>query len=297
MGGSADDLTSDPSVRADLLAAPRDPGQAMRTSVVRCDDLSIGYGSVTLMSGLSFEVQRGAVFCILGGSGTGKSTLLRTLIGLTPALRGTFQIAADVADPSPHGNRPRAIQVGVPQYGVMFQSGALFGSMTVWENVALPIRRWRALSARALDLAVRSKLQQVGLDGFEHHLPEELSGGMKKRAGIARALALDPALVFFDEPSAGLDPIAARDLDELISVLAVDLGMTIVVVTHELESIFRIASDCVLLDRDARGIIARGDPRTLRDASDDPRVTRFFRREPSARPERSGPRETEQEHA
>jgi phospholipid/cholesterol/gamma-HCH transport system ATP-binding protein len=165
---------------------------------------------------------------------------------------------------------------------VLFQSGALFGSMTLFDNVALPLRQWTGFDRRAIETIVRSKLRLVGLEGFEYHLPAEISGGMKKRAGIARALALDAPLLFLDEPSAGLDPVSSAELDALILTLNRSLGMTTVIVTHELPSIFAIASDCILLDRGAQGIIARGRPQVLRDAQDDPRVHAFFNRTPRA---------------
>lgn len=233
--------------------------------------LRIGWDEHVLLEDLEFEVQCGDVFAILGGSGCGKSTLLRHLIGLQRPLAGSVRVRG-VGDP--------VAQRGMPQAGVMFQSGALFGSMTVGENVALPLERWTRLPADAIRAVVRSRLELVDLGGAEDRLPAELSGGMRKRAGIARALALEPQLLFLDEPSAGLDPITSVELDELILLLARALGTTIVLVSHELESIFKVASRCVMLDAQARTIIARGDPRELRDHSDDPRVSDFFNRRP-----------------
>jgi phospholipid/cholesterol/gamma-HCH transport system ATP-binding protein len=166
--------------------------------------------------------------------------------------------------------------------GVLFQSGALFGSMTLAENVSLPLEEYTDLSPEAIDLIVRMKLSLVDLAGYENHLPEELSGGMRKRAGLARAMALDPAVLFFDEPSAGLDPITAAELDILIKGINAGLGTTMVVVTHELESIFNIAHRVIMLDKSAKGIIAEGDPRELKEHSTDPRVVNFFNRRPSA---------------
>lgn len=232
----------------------------------------MGWGDVTLLANASFEVERGSVFVILGGSGCGKSTLLRYLIGLDEPKGGHITI---------DGQRDGHLEVGRPRYGVMFQSGALLGSMTVGENVALPLERWTDLPHDAVVAMVRAKLRLVGLSGAEDKLPSELSGGMKKRAAIARALALEPSLIFLDEPSAGLDPVSAVELDELVLALSRVLGLTVVVVTHELESIFKIAKDCIMLDKVTRSIIARGDPRELRDNSTDPRVSTFFRREVS----------------
>ncbi len=240
--------------------------------MIRARDLAIGYGTTTLQRDLDFEVERGDVFLILGGSGTGKSTLLRHLIGLEVPQAGSVEIDG-VGDPVAH--------TGAPPFGVLFQSGALFGSMTLAENVALPLLRWTDLDRGTVDEIVRWKLRLVGLDGFENHMPAELSVGMKKRAGIARAMALETDLLFLDEPSAGLDPVMSADLDELLLSLNANLGLTLVIVTHELASIFAIGSSCVLLDKAERTIIARGRPDELRDSSEDPRVLAFFRRQGS----------------
>ncbi|MGE3175480.1 MAG: ABC transporter ATP-binding protein [Planctomycetota bacterium] len=243
--------------------------------VLSVRELALGYHGEPLLEDLAFDVRRGEVFAILGGSGCGKSTVLRALCGLMEPLHGRIHLA---------GIGPPSAGLEPPQFGVLFQSSALFGSLSLIENVALPLRKWSDLPEDAVLAVARARLRIVGLTGFEYHLPSEVSGGMKKRAGIARALALDPQLLFLDEPSAGLDPVTAAGLDELILTLRDSLGVTTVLVTHELPSIFRTADTCIVLDRDARGIIARGNPRDLRDRSGDGRVQAFFqRRAPGAR--------------
>jgi phospholipid/cholesterol/gamma-HCH transport system ATP-binding protein len=241
----------------------------MTAPLIEVVDLTIGWGDVILQKDANFQVERGDIFVILGGSGCGKSTLLRYLIGLETPLSGLIKIDGAV---------PEHKEVGRPPFGVMFQSGALLGSMTVSENIALPLQTWTDLPPEAVLAIVEAKLRLVGLQGTEDKMPAELSGGMKKRAAIARAMALEPELVFLDEPSAGLDPISAFELDELIVTLNEKLGMTVVIVTHDLDSIFKIAKHCIMLDKKSKGIIARGDPRGLRDNSDDPRVRAFFNR-------------------
>jgi phospholipid/cholesterol/gamma-HCH transport system ATP-binding protein len=242
----------------------------MGQALIRVEGLTMGWDDVILQQGATFTVDRGDVFAVLGGSGCGKSTMLRYLIGLEEPLEGTIEVAGLGA--------PR-LEVGRPPFGVMFQSGALFGSMTVGENVALSLEEWTDLPPEAVVAIARSKLRLVGLEAAENKMPSELSGGMKKRAAIARALALEPELIFLDEPSAGLDPVSAVELDELILSLNRGLGLTVVLVTHELPSIFKIVSRCIMLDKETRSIIARGDPRDLRDHCDDPRVRHFFKRE------------------
>jgi phospholipid/cholesterol/gamma-HCH transport system ATP-binding protein len=237
--------------------------------LIQVEDLSMGWEDNVLQKHASFQVERGDVFAILGGSGCGKSTLMRHLIGLEKPLAGTVKI---------DGEPPLHRDTGRPAFGVMFQSGALLGSMSVADNIALPLQKWTELPPDAIHAVVQARLRLVGLHGSEDKLPSELSGGMRKRAAIARAMALEPTLIFLDEPSAGLDPISAVGLDELIITLNEQLGLTLVVVTHDLESIFKIAKHCIMLDRQSSSIIARGDPRELRDQSADPRVHSFFNR-------------------
>ncbi len=239
-------------------------------ALIQARDLSIGY-SKPLMEGLNLDIYQGDVFLVLGGSGTGKSTLLKTLFGQLAPLAGTVHVAG-VGDPQDlDGKRP--------QFGVSFQSGALFGSMTIAQNVALPLERWTDLQRDTIAGIVDGKLRLVGLEGAGDRLPSELSGGMQKRAGIARALALETPLLFLDEPSAGLDPVTSAELDELLITLNRALGITLVVVTHELESIYSIGTRCVLLDRQTKGVLVSGDPREIRDTATDPRVRAFFHRE------------------
>lgn len=242
----------------------------MTEPLIRVQSLTMGWGDFILQEDASFDVKRGDIFVILGGSGCGKSTMLRHLIGLEQPLRGHITI---------EGIGKPELRVGRPRFGVMFQSGALFGSMTVAGNVGLTLRKWTDLPSDAIDAIVKAKLRLVGLDGFEDHFPAEISGGMKKRAAIARAMVLEPELLFLDEPSAGLDPVTAVELDDLILTLNRGLGLTVVMVTHELASIFKVATTCIMLDKESRSIIARGDPRQLRVQSRDPRVHAFFNRE------------------
>jgi phospholipid/cholesterol/gamma-HCH transport system ATP-binding protein len=243
-----------------------------KTPLIQVTDLTMGWGDRILLQNASFEVERGDIFAILGGSGCGKSTLLRYLIGLERPVTGTIQI---------DGIKESHLEVSRPPFGVMFQSGALLGSMTVGENVALPLQEWTNLPPDAILAIARSKLRLVGLQDAENKLPAELSGGMKKRAAIARAMALEPELIFLDEPSAGLDPISSVELDELILTLNKGLGLTVVLVSHELASIYTIVKNCILLDADSTSIIARGNPAELRDTSTDPRVSRFLKRSPT----------------
>jgi phospholipid/cholesterol/gamma-HCH transport system ATP-binding protein len=236
-------------------------------------DLRVNYGEREILHGISFVAPAGETLVILGGSGSGKSTLLRTLVGLEQPAAGEIWIGdRDFARMS-ESERDELRK----KMGMSFQGGALFGSMTVGDNVALPLREHTQLDESTIHIIVRIKLDQVGLSGFENYMPAQLSGGMKKRAAIARALAMDPGMLFFDEPSAGLDPIIAAGIDELILKLKKAFRMTIVVVTHELASAFLIADRMILIDKG--NIVAAGTPQDLR-ASTQPRVRQFLDRVP-----------------
>jgi len=241
--------------------------------IVSVEAVAQRFGPRTIFHDVSFTVNPGEVFVILGGSGCGKSTLMKLMIGLRPPSEGRILLhGIDLGDETRRAEALRRI-------GVMFQSGALFGSMTLLENVMLPLQMYTDLPEDGCEAVARVKLGVVGLGESTLLMPAEISGGMAKRAGIARAMALDPPLLFLDEPSAGLDPITSAGLDRLILDLRDELGATFVVVTHELASILAIADRCIMLDRVAQGVIATGNPRTLRDDSTQPTVRAFFRRE------------------
>lgn len=252
-----------------LLSVPPAASPAIEVAGLEC-----GYDGKIVLSNVSFSVPRGEIFFIIGGSGCGKSTLLRHLVGLHTPTAGTVKFFGQSFTEADAAARRELLKT----FGMLFQSGALWSSLTLRENVSLPLTEYTRLSHREIEELATLKLAQVGLGGFEDYYPSEISGGMKKRAGLARALALDPAIVFFDEPSAGLDPITSRKLDELILQIRETLGTTIVVVSHELASIFDIADRVIMLDRQAQGIIAEGAPRELARNSRDPRVTEFLRR-------------------
>ena len=238
--------------------------------VVDVRGLTIGWGDTVLAEDIAFHVDRGEVFAILGGSGSGKSTLLRFLVGLEAPTRGDIDVL---------GRGRPDLDRGLPPFGVMFQQGALFGSISTLDNVALPLAEWTDLPPDAIEAIARAKLRLVGLEGAADKLPTELSGGMKKRAAIARALALDPPIVFLDEPSSGLDPISSAEIDDLVLTLGRTMTLSVVLVSHEIESVLRIADRCILLDKDKKGIVAEGDPRALKESSDS-RVFAFFNRAP-----------------
>lgn len=241
--------------------------------VIEVRDLTMGWSrDEVLLEHASFDVFRGEIFGILGRSAAGKSTLLRILIGLEQPLEGSVSI---------NGSSPANAETGRPEFGVMFQHGALFGGMTIGENIALPLERWTDLQRDAIDAVVRAKLRLVGLEAAQHQLPSTLSGGMRKRAAIARALALEPALLFLDEPSSGLDPVTSAEIDRMIKTLARVFGLTVVLVTHELGSINAIVDRCILLDRPSTSIIASGPPSELHEHAH-PRVRNFFNRVPEA---------------
>ena len=241
---------------------------------IAVQDLTMAYGSFVIQRDLTFTIGRADIFIIMGGSGCGKSTLLRHLIGLNAPARGEVLIDGEnlwTAAPEDQERLKR-------RFGVLFQSGALWSSMTLAENVALPLEAYTDLSPTQIRKTVSLKLALVGLAGFDAYYPSEISGGMQKRAGLARAMALDPDILFFDEPSAGLDPISSRRLDELILELRDSLGATVIVVTHELASIFAIGTNSVFLDADTKTMIASGDPKVLRESCPDPTVREFLTR-------------------
>jgi len=250
------------------------PGES-KEPILIVEGLTARFGDNVVFENVNFKVYRGEILVVVGASGCGKSTLLKIMIGLqTPAAGKVLYQGMDIV---------RATEKELLSYrqniGVLFQSSALFSSMTLKENIALPLEEYARLDPAMTDMIIKMKLGMVNLAGYENHSPAELSGGMKKRAGIARAMALDPQVLFFDELSAGLDPITAVELDELIIKTNEALGTTMVIVTHELESIYKIAHRVLMLDKQAQGIIAEGKPQELKNNATDPRVRSFFRRQ------------------
>jgi len=247
----------------------------MSDPIIKVEHLKTGYGNTVIMEDISFTVKRGEIFGILGGSGCGKSTVLKNMIGLTEPFGGKIWIDEDDIVKAEGKNRLRIWN----KIGVMYQQSALFGSMTLLENIKLPLEEFTNLPLEAMNAIAKMKLKLVGLEAYSDLMPAELSGGMKKRAAIARAMAMDPEILFLDEPSAGLDPITSVDLDHLIIRLSRSLGVTFVIVTHELPSIFTMADRVIVLDRETKGIIAEGKPKELKEKGKG-FVHKFFNRIP-----------------
>jgi phospholipid/cholesterol/gamma-HCH transport system ATP-binding protein len=247
----------------------------METAKLLVQDLTVGYGEAAVQHDLSFEVRSGSIFAIMGPSGCGKSTVLKSLMGLRRPATGTVRIDGEDYWAASEARRACMDQ----HFGVLFQSDALWSSMSIADNVALPLRMFTRLDDPSIDALVRLKLALVGLSGAGARMPAELSGGMRKRAGLARALSLDPGILFFDEPSAGLDPVNAARLDDLILELRDGFNTTIVLVSHELSSLFAICDDGVFLDAETKTAIAHGSPRLLRDRSDHPSIRAFMHRD------------------
>jgi phospholipid/cholesterol/gamma-HCH transport system ATP-binding protein len=260
---------------ADKEAGPPAPG-----AIIAVDDLTVAYGETVILEGVSFEVAAGEILTILGASGCGKSTLLKALTGLVPAMQGRIWVAGQKITGD---HAEAALSTMRNHIGVLFQSGALFESLTVAENVALPLQEFTNLPRELIDTIVQLKLDLVDLGQFAHLMPGELSGGMKKRAGLARSMVLDPQILFCDEPASGLDPTTAREVDRLLLELNAFLGITLVVVTHDLASIDNLSGHSIMLDPDRKGIIASGPVATLKE-SGDPVVRSFFQRQVIDRP-------------
>jgi phospholipid/cholesterol/gamma-HCH transport system ATP-binding protein len=258
------------------LAKAADQSGDKERPIIVVDHLTSGYGEKIILKDINLTVSPGEILVVLGESGCGKSTLMKSMCGILPPISGKIVIN----DTDVYTEDDTAWEKLHREIGVAFQSGALFGSMTLGENIALPLQQYTNLPEDEINRIAKMKLVMVNLAGYENHFPAELSGGMQKRAGLARAMALDPKVLFFDEPSAGLDPITAAELDILIKSINTGMEITMVVITHELQSIFAIAHRVIMIDKDAQGIIAEGDPRDLKEHTEDPRVHNFFNRQP-----------------
>jgi phospholipid/cholesterol/gamma-HCH transport system ATP-binding protein len=246
-----------------------------KPAIIEVRDLMAKYGDEVVLKDIDFDVRPGEILAIIGGSGCGKTTLLKHLVGLKPPAAGHIAIdGLDITD-----QEDAAFETALRKIGILFQGGALFGSMTISENVALPIQEYTDLKPAAIASLVRMKLCSVDLGGYENHLPSELSGGMIKRAALARALALDPEILFLDEPTAGLDPVISAEIEELILRINHSLGTTMVIITHSLNIIFKVAHRIIMLDKSAQGIIAEGEPKILKEKSPNPIVKQFFNRQ------------------
>lgn len=246
----------------------------MSNKILRVRNLIAKYGEEMILDDISFDVLEGEIFVILGGSGCGKSTLLRHMVGLSMPFSGSVYIdGTDIA-----ACDTETLHDILKTIGILFQNSALLGSMTIGENIALPIAEYYDLPKSSVDILVNLKLNSVELEGYEDYLPSQLSGGMKKRAGLARALALNPKILFLDEPTAGLDPVISSEIDELVLQINKKFNTTIVIVTHDLDTIFTVAKRVIMLDKKTKSIIAEGDPKDLKDSSPDHSVRQFFNR-------------------
>ena len=260
--------------------------EKITSSLIKVRNLEARYGETPVLQDVSFDVHQGEILAIIGGSGCGKTTLLRHLVGLLPPHTGRIVIGGHDITNGDEETFDKALR----KIGILFQGGALFGSMTIAENVALPIQEYTDLPPSAIASLVRMKLCSVDLGGYENHLPSELSGGMIKRAALARALALNPGILFLDEPTAGLDPVISAEIEELVMRINHSIGTTMVIITHSLNIIFKVAHRIIMLDKSAKGVVAQGDPNELKEKSPNPLVRQFFNRQASISQRRLWPR-------